>query len=170
MKLNLIKPFLIIFIALFIAGCSLFNRDANPRQKILFDFDWKFNHGDIENAQLVNLNDSTWRTLDLPHDWSIEDLPGTNSPFDSTAIWAIDGGYLTGGIGWYRKTFKVPKKLSGKKLSLYFEGVYMNSDVWLNGKHLGNHPYGYTAFEYDISDLVKQEENNTIAVKVKNEG
>jgi beta-galactosidase len=91
----------------------------------------------------------------LPHDWSIEDIPGTNSPIDSAAIGGISTGYYVGGTGWYRKTFDVPKNWSGKKLSVYFEGVYMNTDVWLNGTHLGNHPYGYTTFEYDISELGK---------------
>jgi len=170
MKPDLSKIVLIVIAVMFISGCEIFKTDANPRQKILFDFDWKFYRGDAENGQLADFNDSTWRTLDLPHDWSIEDLPGTNSPFDSTAIWAIDGGYLTGGSGWYRKSFEVPENLVGKKLSFYFEGVYMNADVWLNGAHLGNHPYGYTAFEYDITDLVKTGEKNILAVQVKNEG
>jgi len=172
MKHYLIKLILIVFTVLFSTayGNSKTDPIKDPRQKILFDFDWKFSRGETENAQLPDYDDSSWRTLDLPHDWSIEDLPGKNSPFDSTAIWAIDGGYLTGGTGWYRKTFEVPENSSGKKLSLYFEGIYMNADVWLNGEHLGNHPYGYTAFEYDISELVKQGSENTIAVQVKNEG
>jgi len=142
----------------------------NPRQNILFDFEWKIHRGDVENGQLIEFNDADWRNIDLPHDWSIEDLPGTNSPFDSTAIGGIDAGYLVGGTSWYRKTFDIPKEYSGKKLKIYFEGVYMNSDVWLNGEHLGNHPYGYTAFEFDISDVVKLGEENVLAVQVKNEG
>jgi beta-galactosidase len=170
MKPDFSKIVLIVIAVMFISGCEMFKTDANPRQKILFDFDWKFYRGDVENGQVADFNDSTWRTLDLPHDWSIEDIPGTNSPFDSAAIWAIDGGYLTGGIGWYRKTFEVPENIAGKKLSFYFEGIYMNADVWLNGTHLGNHPYGYTAFEYDISELVKTGEKNILAVQVKNEG
>jgi beta-galactosidase len=170
MKPDFSKIVLIVIAVLFISGCEMFKTDANPRQKILFDFDWKFYRGDVENGQVADFNDSTWRTLDLPHDWSIEDIPGTNSPFDSAAIWAIDGGYLTGGTGWYRKTFEVPENIAGKKLSFYFEGIYMNADVWLNGMHLGNHPYGYTAFEYDITELVKTGEKNILAVQVKNEG
>ncbi len=141
-----------------------------PRQKILFDFDWKFHRGDIESGQNIMLNDDLWRKLDLPHDWSIEDLPDTNSPFDSMAISSIDGGYLIGGTSWYRKKFNVPKEYSDKKLSLYFEGIYMNSDIWLNGLHLGNHPYGYTAFEFDISKIAKIGGENVLAVQVKNEG
>jgi len=172
MKPDLSKLFLFIFAIVLFCGCDLLKSkvDENPRQKILFDSDWKFYRGNAENAQITKFNDSAWRALDLPHDWSIEDIPGTNSPFDSTAIWRIDGGYLTGGTGWYRKTFEVPKDWSGKKLSVYFEGVYMNSDVWLNGTHLGNHPYGYTAFEFEITELVKTGEKNVLAVQVKNEG
>ena len=170
MKLNLGKPIIIVFIALFIAFSALAKSIENPTQKIRFDFDWKFYRGDIENAYLTDFNDSVWRTIDLPHDWSIEDIPGTNSPFDSTAIWGIDGGYLTGGTGWYRKTFQTPENSSDRKILVYFDGIYMNADVWLNGVHLGNHPYGYTAFEYDISKLLKSAEKNVIAVRVKNEG
>lgn len=166
MKLDLSKIILYLIVVIFLSGCE----KANPRQKILFDFDWKFYRGDTENAELADFNDSTWRLLDLPHDWSIEDIPGTDSPIDSAAIGGINTGYYVGGISWYRKTFDVPKDWSGKKLSVYFEGVYMNSDVWLNGTHLGNHPYGYTAFEYDVSDLVKTGEKNILAVQVKNEG
>lgn len=172
MKPDFSKLFLIVIATLFFCGLTYSNPKPadSPRQKILFDFEWKFFRGNLENAQLSDFDDSAWRMLDLPHDWSIEDIPGTKSPFDSTAIWRIDGGYLTGGTGWYRKTFEVPKDWSGKKLSVYFEGVYMNSDVWLNGTHLGNHPYGYTAFEYDISELIKTGEKNILAVQVKNEG
>ena len=141
-----------------------------PRQKILFDFDWQFHRGDVENGQSSEFIDSDWRTVNLPHDWSIEDLPGTYSPFDSTAIGGIDAGYLVGGTGWYRKSFEIPESYKNKKLVIYFEGVYMNADVWLNDVHLGNHPYGYTAFEFDISDKVKMGKNNILAVQVKNEG
>jgi beta-galactosidase len=170
MKPDFIKIFLLVFATVLIFSCELFKSETNPRQKILFDFEWKFYRGDVENAQLADFNDSTWRLLDLPHDWSIEDIPGTDSPIDSAAIGGINTGYYVGGISWYRKTFEVPKDWSGKKLSVYFEGVYMNSDVWLNGQHLGNHPYGYTAFEFDITELVKTGEKNVIAVQVKNEG
>ena len=170
MKYDFSKLFIIIVLIFIFSGCNISKSNVNPRQKILFDFDWKFQKGDPVNAQSTEYNDSTWRTIDLPHDWSIEDIRGKNSPFDSMAIWGIDGGYLTGGTSWYRKTFETPENSSGKKLSLYFEGVYMNVDVWLNGTHLGNHPYGYTAFEYDIADLIKPEGKNILAVQVKNEG
>jgi beta-galactosidase len=108
--------------------------------------------------------------LDLPHDWSIEDLPGTRSPFSPTAISQVNGGFTTGGTGWYRKRFTLPAAQKGKRVILQFDGVYMNAEVWLNGQSLGNHPYGYTSFWFDITDKIKFDTQNLIAVKVRNEG
>jgi beta-galactosidase len=142
----------------------------DPRTEILFDFDWRFNRGDVENGEAVALEDSSWRLVDLPHDWSIEDIPGTDSPIDSSAIGAIATGYTVGGTGWYRKTFIVPSRLEGKHFQIRFDGIYMNADVWLNGQHLGNHPYGYTSFWYDITDKLIFGPENILAVEVKNEG
>jgi len=147
---------------------SIFNNE--PRQEILFDFDWRFHRGNAENAHLAEYDDLAWRTLNLPHDWSIEDIPGTDSPLISTAVGGINTGYYLGGTSWYRKSFKVPKELENKRFSILFDGVYMNTDVWLNGIHLGNHPYGYTAFEFDLTELIKFGEENVLAVQVKNEG
>jgi len=141
-----------------------------PRTEILFDFDWRFYRGDIENGEAIDLDASTWRMVNLPHDWSIEDIPGTDSPIDSNAIGAIATGYTVGGTGWYRKTFFVPSRLKNKHFQIRFDGIYMNADVWLNGQHLGNHPYGYTSFWYDITDKVKFGSENILAVEVKNEG
>ncbi|NOR74238.1 MAG: DUF4982 domain-containing protein [Draconibacterium sp.] len=173
MKTKPVTIFLFVISSFLLFNCTQTQKqDPNeaPRQKILFDFDWKFHRGDIENGQLPDLNDVNWRNIDVPHDWSIEDIQGTNSPLDSNAVGGISNGYFVGGTGWYRKSFDVPKGFSGKKLVVEFEGVYMNADVWLNGVHLGNHPYGYTAFEFDISNLVKIGETNYLAVQVKNEG
>jgi beta-galactosidase len=141
-----------------------------PRTEQLFDFGWKFYRGDIEGAEQPVFEDQSWRRVDLPHDWSIEDLPGTESPIDSGAIGAIAYGYLVGGTGWYRKTFFVPEEVTGKRIRILFEGVYMNADFWLNGQHLGHHPYGYTSFWYDITDKLLAGQNNVLAVEVKNEG
>ena len=149
-----------------------------------FTDDWRFHRGDAPGADAPAFDDSAWRTLDIPHDWSIEDLPaqpdesrgaiwseGTNplhtGPFD---VYESEGqiatGWTVGGIGWYRKTFQTPKL---QKAELRFEGVYMNSDVWINGTHLGNHPYGYTPFAYDLTPHLK-DGTNTIAVRVNNTG
>lgn len=135
-----------------------------------FDKGWRFHRGGKQGAEAVDFNDASWRLLDLPHDWSIEDIPGTRSPFDSLAVSQVSGGYTTGGTGWYRKTFDVPETYRGKKVYIQFDGVYMNSDVWLNGRHVGNHPYGYTSFWYDLTDLLIPGQVNVIAVQVKNEG
>jgi len=136
----------------------------------LFDNEWRFHRGGMQGAEAIDFNDSDWRLLDLPHDWSIEDIPGTQSPFDHYAISQVSGGYTTGGTGWYRKTFVMPESSRGKQVYIQFDGVYMNCDVWLNGRHLGNHPYGYTSFWYDISDFIRTGEKNIIAVQVRNEG
>ena len=168
-----IKLTLLVFLTFLFCACNQIQKkdsNENPRKKILFDFDWKFQLGDIENGQLTDLDDVDWRNVDLPHDWSIEDIPGTNSPIDSNTIGGISNGYFVGGIGWYRKSFEIPKDFNGKKLMLEFEGVYMNADVWLNGVHLGNHPYGYTAFEFEISDLVKIGQNQLAVQEKTKEG
>jgi beta-galactosidase len=143
---------------------------TNGRTDILFDDDWRFYLGNVEQAEQILLDDSSWRLLNLPHDWSIEDIPGTNSPIDSNAVGGIDAGYLVGGIGWYRKTFILPQDIGNKQFLLQFDGVYMNADIWLNEQHLGNHPYGYTGFRYDITRYLLPGKENIISVKVNNEG
>ncbi|MBD0377476.1 MAG: beta galactosidase jelly roll domain-containing protein, partial [Flavisolibacter sp.] len=144
--------------------------NAQNKNVILFDDDWRFFRGGALGAESISFDDSKWRQLDLPHDWSIEDLPGTNSPFNPAAISQVNGGFTTGGTAWYRKTFSVPAEQKGKRTVLQFDGVYMNADVWLNGKMLGTHPYGYTTFWFDITNQLKYGENNIVAVKVRNEG
>jgi beta-galactosidase len=143
---------------------------AGSRTDMLFDSDWHFIRSDIEKAELPEFDDSSWRLLDLPHDWSIEDLPGKNSPIDSTAAGGLDAGYLVGGTSWYRKTFSLPASLNGKLFQLQFDGIYMNAEIWLNGKKLGIHPYGYTGFRYDITGFLNPGKKNTLAVRVRNEG
>lgn len=153
-----------LFVTLSISGQKELKRDN------LFDFNWKFHRGGALGAESPGFDDSGWRTLDLPHDWSIEDLPGTASPFNIDAIDQVNGGFTTGGTGWYRKRFTIPESLMDKQIIIMFEGVYMNADVWLNGQQLGNHPYGYTSFWFDITKLINHGKENIIAVEVKNEG
>jgi beta-galactosidase len=136
----------------------------------LFDFGWRFHRGSAQGAENPAFKDSLWRKIDLPHDWGIQDLPGTNSPFNPDAISQVSGGFTTGGTGWYRKSFVIPAEQSKMRILIQFEGIYMNSNIWLNGKNLGNHPYGYTSFWYDITDKIKFGKDNVIAVKVSNEG
>ncbi|HSV12119.1 MAG TPA: glycoside hydrolase family 2 TIM barrel-domain containing protein [Hanamia sp.] len=140
----------------------------------LFDASWKFYRGDVINGENENLNDQNWRTIDLPHDWSIEDLPNQSDsvigPFSAKSVGATATGYTVGGTSWYRKHF-IENNTANKKVVIYFDGVYMNSDVYINGHHLGNHPYGYTPFSYDITPYLKNNnQENVVAVRVSNEG
>jgi beta-galactosidase len=110
--------------------------------------------------------------VDLPHDWSIEDLPDSpdGGPFHPEAVGGRSTGYTVGGVGWYRKRFAIPSDQQGKRVRLQFDGVYMNADVWLNGEHLGDHPYGYTAFWFDLTPHVNFGSENVLAVRVRNVG
>ena len=114
--------------------------------------------------------------MDLPHDWSIENLPDQKTgevvgPFSKESIGTTATGYTIGGTAWYRKTFTFDSGDEFEKTIINFDGVYMNCDVWVNGKLVGNHPYGYTAFHFDITDFLNPAGHpNVIAVKVKNEG
>lgn len=123
-----------------------------------FNSNWKFSLGDAGNAQNSAYDDSEWRTLNLPHDYSIEQ--------DYTASGEAESAYLPGGLGWYRKTFSVSDDVKGKKVSIVFDGVYMNATVYLNGKKLGDHAYGYTAFAFDLTDELNYDGENILAVKV----
>ncbi len=131
----------------------------SPRQHINIDFDWRFLLGDPLEARSPGYADGDWRQLDLPHDWSIE---GT---YDEDHPAGVRGGFLPTGVGWYRKALRWNPEWEGRRVRIVFDGVYMNSDVWINGLHLGQHPYGYTGFSYDLTPHL-QEERNVIAVRV----
>lgn len=127
-----------------------------------FNKGWKFALADNESYNKMNFSDTKWRTLDLPHDWSIE------GKFDSTHPAGNAGGALPGGIGWYRKTFTIPST-TNKKIYIEFDGIYRNSEVWINEKYLGKWPNGYTSFRYELTPYLKAgNQKNTIAVKVDN--
>jgi len=162
------KSFCIICLAA-LSGLSSYSQQIVDKTT-LFDDNWRFHRGGAQRAEQPEFDDSQWRMVDLPHDWSIEDLPGTQSPFELNAISQVSGGFTTGGTGWYRKTFDVPDNYRGKYVTLRFDGVYMNAEFWLNGRNLGDHPYGYTSFSFDITSLIQYDDNNILAVKVKNEG
>lgn len=135
---------------------------AENIRKQNFDFGWKFSLGDVAQAEKQNFDDSKWRVLDLPHDWSIE------GEFSKDNRSGNDGGYVPTGVAWYRKTFDVPADWSAKRVSVYFEGSYMNNTVFLNGDSVGFHPYGFTSFELDLTTHLKAGEKNVIAVRVDN--
>lgn len=160
MKLT-IRP-LLYFTVPFLLLLILFNGKQafaqNVNEKELFNTGWKFHKGELKEAQSVTFADEGWRKLTLPHDWSIE------GPFSNQ--WASATAFLPGGIGWYRKIFNLSPAQKGKRLYIYFDGVYMNSEVWINGHHLGKRPNGFIPFEYDITPYVSQTKGNVIAVKV----
>ena len=128
-----------------------------------FDHGWRFHPGDPPGVPWRDPDESTWRLLDLPHDWSIELERKPDAPSKAS------GGYFQMGRGWYRKTFEAPETWSGKHVLIEFEGVYMNAEVWLNGNLLGRHPYGYTSFHYDLTPYLKLGAKNVLQVSVDND-
>jgi beta-galactosidase len=135
---------------------------VKSRKVELFNNEWKFNLGDESDAFKEDFDDSSWRALNLPHDWSIEadfspDYPATPG-----------GGALLGGIGWYRKTFIPVSEDKNKNIYIDFDGIYWNSEVWINGHLLGKRPNGYISFRHDITPFIKFKKKNSIAVKVDN--
>lgn len=212
-----------------VLALATFNTDLMPRvfgeqpssaaatgHTVSFDADWRFFRGDPAGAEQPGYDDGAWRTLDVPHDWRIEDLPYATSddggasanpslllfqkkednagvpvvigPFDANADTKLDvdltipgvgpiqmlggrsQGYTVGDIGWYRKHFRVEKTTGIDCYEVQFDGIYQNSDVWINGKHLGFHPNGYTSFAYDLTSHLLQGADNVIAVRVNNRG
>jgi beta-galactosidase len=161
---------------------------ANQRNQS-YDGGWRFFRGDAPGAELPEFDDSAWRLLDLPHDWSVEDLPPLSESSGEGAIWGgtvvpfrngpfdrylsegkRDTGWFVGGTGWYRKRFTARGLGADRHIEIVFDGVYMNSDAWLNGEHLGNHPYGYTSFALDLTAHLHRQGENVLAVRVRNEG
>lgn len=125
------------------------------------DRNWRFHLGDTPQAQSLDFDDAAWRLLDLPHDWSVEG--------DFSEAYASGTGFLPGGTGWYRKHFTLPTDQQGKRVVITFDGVYRNSEVWLNGVHLGERPYGYIGFHFDLTPHVRFGEDNVLAVCVRRE-
>lgn len=130
---------------------------ARAREVRPLDFDWRFALADPKDAASPSFDDSTWRTLDLPHDWSVEGAYAQTLPGQ--------GGYLPGGIAWYRRTIDLPDNWAGQRVSVEFDAVCMNSDVYVNGVHLGRRPYGYISFGYDLTRHLRPG-RNVLAVRV----
>jgi beta-galactosidase len=151
-----------VVLVLGLAGLSLgATPAAGQRQRLSMDPGWRFVLGDPAGAEGPGFDDRAWRRVDLPHDWSIEGTPREDAPGGGTA------GYFPTGIGWYRKAFLVPAGTRGQQAWLELDGVYMNSDVWINGVHLGRRPFGYIGFAYDVTrHLVPGV--NVVAVRVDN--
>lgn len=148
-----------------------------PRTCLRINDGWRFHRGDVPEAWQEAFDDGGWREISVPHDWSIEDLPvdeptdGERSgSFDSAAVGGGAVGYTVGGVGWYRHEFSLDGSWQGKRVTVRFDGVYMCSEVWLNGVRLGEHPYGYTAFSFDLTPHLRYDGPNVLAVKVDSSG
>ncbi len=143
---------------LLLAGTCL---ASEPRLHQTFDFDWKFTLTAPAGAEAPGFDDGAWTDVQLPHDWSMT-LPYLSPQEGGSGSM----GFMQGGLGWYRKTFAVPAAWRGRRISLEFDGVYHRATVFVNGREAGFHPYGYTAFAYDITDLLEPGRENVVAVRV----
>lgn len=139
---------------------TVYVSSLGEERSVLFNENWKFYYGNASAAFQTAFDDSAWRTVDLPHDYSIEQEFSTK--------YEAESGFLPGGTGWYRKAFTLPESCEGKSVTIDFGGVYMNSTIYVNGQELAYHPYGYTPFSVDISDYVECDgaTENVISVKV----
>jgi beta-galactosidase len=133
-----------------------------PRLELAADANWKFLAGEASGAEARSFDDSKWRSVDLPHDWSIEGLPAEQNPTGK------GGGFFPAGTGWYRKSFTAPAEWKGRRVSVEFDGVYRDATVYLNGRKLGNQPYGYTSFRFDLTADLDFGAPNVLAVRVDN--
>jgi len=168
----------LILSAGFIASGSAKKTELKPELRDrLFNTGWRFVRDSIQGAEVPGFDDSDWMTVDLPHDYSMMDLPGGDRP-DQIGPFSRKSpgngnstGHVIGGTGWYRKNFMLDKKDAGKTVILKFDGLYMESEVWVNGKKAGIHKNGYTPFWFDITSLLNTPgRTNVIAVKVDNPG
>jgi beta-galactosidase len=148
----------LVCIIILMSGCKTkTGNEVRSREK--FNSDWKFIKKDVENAQSAEFDDSSWRDVNLPHDWAIE------GPFSKEVY--FQGGFLPyPGVGWYRKTFDLSAK--GKSVLLEFDGIMMNAKVWLNGNYVGEWAFGYSSFGFDITKYLKQDQKNVLAIQVVN--
>ncbi len=135
---------------------------ATGQDRLLVDSDWRFNLGDAPEASAADFNDSSWRSIDLPHDWSIEHPTNAKAPSSGA------GGYFTTGTGWYRKTLDIPAQWRGRRVWIEFDGVYQLAQVWLNGSVVGQHAYGFTPFRVELTNEIRPGERNSLAVRVDN--
>jgi beta-galactosidase len=154
-----------LFFLVFVIPSVLFGQSSEEtkiRLKTKFNSGWKFKLDDKAGYEAVAYDDSQWRILNLPHDWSIEGQFEAGNPAGG------NGAYLPGGVGWYRKSFLVPDSLKSKRLAIQFDGIYMNSRVYINGYLLGQYPYGYSTFQFDLTEHLHFGKPNIIAVRVDN--
>lgn len=149
-----------ILLFLFLTKIPAYSNDL--RNEVFMNSNWKFILKDIPEACNIDFDDSSWRVLDIPHDWAFE------NGYSKSALQGDNGGYAVGGVGWYRNTFELNNSdYSSHRIYIDFDGVYMNSEVWVNGHYLGKRPYGYISFGYEITPFVKIGKN-IVSVRVDN--
>lgn len=160
----MIKKITFSGILLFLNILSLSSQEAsgNIRFTELFNFNWKFHAGNLKNVESADYDDSGWRSLDLPHDFQIE------QPWNKSA--GGGRGYKAMGEGWYRKSFKADPAWKNKKVLLDFEGVMLWGEVWLNGKKIVDMDYGYLGYEADITKHLNYDSENVVAVYASTKG
>lgn len=157
------RQLILIVIAFLIPLGNAFAQTVQSVERTVLDLnsEWRFRLGDFPEAVASSFDDSSWRGVDLPHDWAFE------SGVSRKGAQGPSGGYYPGGIGWYRKTFSKPELSGEQMLTVEFDGVYMNSEVWINGYPLGRFPYGYLSFKYDLTQHLVDGEN-TLVVRCDN--
>jgi len=162
-----------------VLGFTLLGAGTNsPRERLLFDFNWKFHLGNEWGAAIGwakggsgsgpasrSFSDASWRTVNLPHDWAVE-LPFDQGADGSHGFHPVGPGFPANSVAWYRRTFEVPKADAGKRLWLEFDGVFRDAQVFVNGWFIGHHESGYSSFRYDITDVLNYGGENVVAVKV----
>ncbi|ANE52083.1 beta-galactosidase GalA [Flavisolibacter tropicus] len=177
------------FIFLLVVDAAIGMTQSSQRKRVNFDEDWRFHFGNAADptkdfnyriapifaksgattntALGVGFKDSSWRQLDLPHDWAVE-LPFVNSPnFDVMAhgYKPVGGLFPETSVGWYRKHFTIARKDSGQRFSVTFDGIFRDANIWVNGFYLGNNQSGYIGVTYDITDYINYGRDNVIAVR-----
>ena len=162
-----IRAVTLSILPLLMAGAPAKAASAPPVRVITsFDRDWRFLKADPPGAEKPDFPDARWRTLDVPHDWSIE------GPFDQKNPTGGAGGFLPAGVGWYRKHFTLPADYGTRRVFIEFDGVMANSEVWINGVKLGKRPYGYVSFQYELTGHLNfgGKGPNLLAVRADNSG
>lgn len=166
------KKAILVIILCNIVLCTL----CAQTRKVLFNDNWKFYRGAVDGGEAPLLEDSSWRTVHLPHDWSKEPIPDqvegeTIGPFSKKSVGKAATGNTVGGEGWYRKVFVIEADDAEKRHELYFEGIYNQSEIWVNGQRACTNVYGYSTFRVDITPYcLPAGQENVVAVKVLNEG
>ncbi|MCL1944111.1 MAG: beta-glycosidase, partial [Candidatus Azobacteroides sp.] len=131
---------------------------VEAQRRINFDFEWRFIQDDNPKFAEPDYVDRQWEEVQLPHDWNIK------MKFDKSAEGSA--AYLPGTVGWYRKSFMIPKSYAGKQVTILFAGIFHQSDVYVNGRHLGFRPYGFCSIEYDLTPYLNIGAENIISVRV----